>query len=168
MNKASGSPNTAKHLKNSGRMRFAESASSLVCDGPFPVVSLYLSAIFLYLIQINHEIPHRIVVGDILHDFGEGIHIRRKFPVLHQLANQLAQDAAEILMSGVGEEASGIREHSNETGEISKAGKGEHLVSHADLVVVKPPGASLLDFGNGRGILETAEDRSDGLIVIGI
>ena len=71
-------------------------------------------------------------------------------------------------MSGVGQEASGVGEHAYKAGQIAKVCQGDHLLLHAGLVVVEPPGAALLDLGGCRGILEAADDGADGLIVLGI
>lgn len=71
-------------------------------------------------------------------------------------------------MSGIGEETPGIRQHSDEAGEVPQICKGGQLVGHALFMVIEPPCASLLDFCCHGGILETAKDGADGGIVVGI
>ena len=71
-------------------------------------------------------------------------------------------------MSGVGEEASGVGEHSHESGEVSEVCKGDHLILHAGLVIVEPPCAALLNLGHCGRILEAAENGADSLVVVGI
>ena len=69
-------------------------------------------------------------------------------------------------MPGVGEEASGVCQHADKAGEVSEVCEGDHLILHAGLVIVEPPCAALLDLRARRGILETAEDRADRLVVV--
>ena len=71
-------------------------------------------------------------------------------------------------MSGVGQEASGVGQHSYESGQITQVSQGDHLILHAGLVIIEPPGGTLLDLGNSGGILETSEDGTDSLIVVRI
>lgn len=120
------------------------------------------------LLQRELEVSLRVVVGDILHDLTENVVILGELSVLYPVADEIAEDSAEILMSGVRQEASGVGQHADEAGEISQVGEGNHLILHTGLVIVEPPCASLLNLGNGGGILETAEDGADGLIVVGI
>lgn len=52
------------------------------------------------------EIAFCIVVGNVSYNFGQGIHVRGELTVFYPGADQVAEDAAEVLMSGVGKEAS--------------------------------------------------------------
>ena len=70
-------------------------------------------------------------------------------------------------MSGVGQETSGVSQHTDKVSEASKIGQGNHLFGHASLVIVKPPRAALLNLA-GKPFLETADDGADSGIVIGI
>ena len=71
-------------------------------------------------------------------------------------------------MSGVGQEASGIGQHSNESGQVAQVSQGDHLILHTGLVIVEPPSGTLLDLGNSGGILKASEDGTDGLVVVGV
>lgn len=71
-------------------------------------------------------------------------------------------------MSGIGEEASGIGQHSYETGQIAQVCQRDQLFRHPDLVIVKPPCAALLYLGHCSRILEAAQDGTDCLVVVGI
>ena len=64
-------------------------------------------------------------------------------------------------MSGVGQEASGIGQHSNESGQVAQVSQGDHLVLHTGLVIVEPPSGTLLDLGNSGGIRK-ASIKKDG------
>ena len=66
-----------------------------------------------FSLQIKSEIPYRIPVRNILHHASQHSHICRIFPVLNPSADQFAQDPPEIFVSGIGQEAPGIRQHPN-------------------------------------------------------
>ena len=69
-------------------------------------------------------------------------------------------------MPGIGQETSGIREHSHKITEHAKIGKGCHLFGHACLMVVEPPCRAMLDLPGRAGILEASDDRTDDRIVV--
>ena len=71
-------------------------------------------------------------------------------------------------MSGVGQKASGIGQHTDKVTQQPKVGKRGHLLLHPRFVIDKPPGGTLLDLADGIGILETAKDTADRFIVVGI
>ena len=72
----------------------------------------------LFFFQRKSEIPDGIIIGYPFYNTLQRFFIIRIFPVLHPAADQLAHHASEILVSGVGEEASGVGEHADE---VSKA-----------------------------------------------
>ena len=119
-------------------------------------------------LNIKFEVVLCVVVRDIFYNLGENVVILGELSVFHPVAEQIAEDTPEVFMSGVGQEAPGVCQHSYKTGKISEVGKGNHLVLHACLVVIEPPCAALLNFCYSGGILEAAQNGSDGLIVIGI
>lgn len=70
-------------------------------------------------------------------------------------------------MSGVGEEASGVGQHTDEVSKAAQVSERGHLLGHAGLVIVEPPCGTLLDLA-GELLLEAAQDGADGSIIIWI
>ena len=122
----------------------------------------------LHFLQCKSEIPYGIVVADIFHDFFQQVIILGVFSIFNPSPQQFTQNPAEIFMPGVGKKASGIRKHSHKAGQISQICQRGKLFLDAGLVVVEPPGTSLLDLSPRLFILETADDGADGSVVIGI
>ena len=110
-----------------------------------------------------------VVVADVLHHLAQGLHVVGVLPILHHLAKEVAEDAAEVLVTGVAQKAAGVGEHAVETADGTVAHQAQHLLLHALLVVVEPPGRALLDLaGDGAVGLETAHDGADDAVVGGI
>ena len=122
----------------------------------------------IFCLNIKFEISLCVVVGNILYNFGKSIVVLREFSVLYPVSNHIAENTTEVLMSCIRQEASGIGQHADETGKVSKGSKGGHLLLHTGLVVIEPPCAALLNLCNSGGILEASKDSTDGLIVVGI
>ena len=123
--------------------------------------------ILIILCQRELEISLSVVVGDIGYDLGQSIVICREFTTLYPVTDQVAQDTTEVLVSGVGQEASGIGQHSNESGQVAQVSQGDHLILHTGLVIVEPPSGTLLDL-SWEFLLEAADDGADGSVVIWI
>ena len=68
-------------------------------------------------------------------------------------------------MARIGQEASGVGQHSYEVAENAEVCQRGHLLDHAGLIVVEPPCAALLDLADRRGILEAADDGADRRVV---
>lgn len=105
------------------------------------------------------------MIGNVLYHFSKELHVCRIFPVFYPGADKVTEDSAEILVSGVGEEASRIGQHADEVGEKPQVCKRGHLLGHSGFIVVEPPGGAVLDFSDSRGILEAADNRTDSSIV---
>lgn len=54
-----------------------------------------------------------------MHDGAEDIHIVGEFSLFHHIADEVAKDSAEVLMTRVGEQAAGVGQHADETGQIA-------------------------------------------------
>ena len=135
-------------------------------NNPRPNNQPGVCTILIILCQRELEISLSVVVGDIGYDLGQSIVICREFTTLYPVTDQVAQDTAEILMSGVGQEASGVGQHSYKSGQITQVSQGDHLILHAGLVIIEPPCRTLLDLAREL-VLETADDGADGCIVMG-
>ena len=70
-------------------------------------------------------------------------------------------------MAGIRQKASGICQHAYKAGKVTETCKGAKMGFHAGSVIVKPPGAAVLELGNGLTVLETAHNGFNGCIVIG-
>ena len=68
------------------------------------------------------------------------------FAIFHPSAKQIAQDSAEILVTGVTEQAAGVCKHTDKIAKDTQVGKTNELVFHTDFVVIKPPSRAVLDF----------------------
>ena len=60
-------------------------------------------------------------------------------------------------MAGVAQEGAGIGEHTDEAAEQTQIGQRLHLILHAGLMVVEPPGGTVLDLAGYGAVLETAD-----------
>ena len=71
-------------------------------------------------------------------------------------------------MAGVAQEAAAVGEHAHEVAQQAQVGQALHLVLHADLLVVEPPGRTVLDLAGHLAALEAAQDGADLLVVGGV
>ena len=110
-----------------------------------------------------------IVVADVLHHLAQGLHVVGILAVFHQLTKEVAQNAAEILVAGVAQEGAGVGEHTVEGAHGTQAHEADHLCLHAGLVVVEPPGGTLLNLaGDGSIGLECTNQRANHAVVGGV
>ena len=114
------------------------------------------------------EIGDGVVVADACHDPLQQPFVVRVFAVFHPVTDEIAQDAAEIFVARIGDEAPGIRKHAYKSGEKAHTCQRCKLLFHSFAVVVEPPGAALLDSASAGTALETAHDGADGGVVVGI
>ena len=66
----------------------------------------------LYGLEIKSEVFYCIVEGDSLYDVAQQFLIVRILSVFYPRTDHLAKDTAEIIMSRIREEGTGIRQHS--------------------------------------------------------
>ena len=104
------------------------------------------------------EIALGVVVRDVLDDLPEPLHVGRDLAVLDLLAELLAEDAAEVLVARVAEEAARVGEHADEVAEAAERGKRLELLAHAVLLVEEPPAAAELYLADVGPLLEAAHD----------
>ena len=69
-------------------------------------------------------------------------------------------------MPCVAEEGAGVCEHTDEVAQKTQVCQGDHLLFHAGLVVIEPPGRAVLDLAGDGAILEAA-DQCAQLCVVG-
>ena len=114
------------------------------------------------------EVALGVVEADAADDLLQGLFIVGILAVLDPLADDVAHDAAEIVVAGVAQEAAAVGQHTDEVAQQAEVGQGLHLVLHADLLVAEPPGAAGLDLAGHLVGLEAAADGADLLVVDGV
>ena len=117
---------------------------------------------------LQPEIAFRVVIADILDQRARLVQIGGVLAVLDPAAHQLTQDAAEIGVAGVAEEAAGVGEHPDEVAQQAQVGQADELLPHAGLVVVEPPGAAVLELPGNAGTLERADHGVQQLVLAGV
>ena len=117
---------------------------------------------------LQSEVTLCVVEADALDDLLQSLLIVGILAILDPLADQVAQDAAEVVVAGVAQEAAAVGEHAHEVAQQAQVGQALHLVLHADLLVVEPPGRTVLDLAGHLAALEAAQDGADLLVVGGV
>ena len=62
---------------------------------------------------VESEIVGRIIVANVFNHGSEQLHVGGDFAIFNIVADEVAEDPAEIFMTGIGEEAARVGEHSN-------------------------------------------------------
>ena len=114
------------------------------------------------------EVLLRVFVADAPDNFAQGIPVGGIAALRHPFSQQAAENAPEVGMAGVGEEAAGVGEHAHKAGQHAQIGQRSELLGHALEMVVEPPGRAVLQLADRFRVLEAADDGADGGIVIGI
>lgn len=114
------------------------------------------------------EVGLGVVVADVGDHAGEEAFVVGEFSVFDVLADDVAEEAAEVFVAREGEERAGIGEHADEVGEEADGGEGVDLVFHALEAVVEPPTGAELDFPLVRSFLEGAASAGEDGVVAGI
>ena len=103
--------------------------------------------------------------ADIAHNAAQHLHIGRILAVLYPAADQFTQNAAEIFVAGVAQEAAAVRQHTHEVAQQAQVGQAGHLLLHARLCIVEPPGAAVLDLPATSVPWNRADDGIQQLVV---
>ena len=118
-----------------------------------------------FLIEL--EISSCVVVGNVLYHLAQQFAIVGQQPLLHIVAKEVAEDAAEILVARIAQERARVSQHAYETAQQAEHRQGVHLLDHAVHLVVEPPAATKLNLA-GLATLEVAEHRGDNLVGTGV
>lgn len=124
---------------------------------PFLIVRIRL--------RLKIKIFFCISIRNVSNDFAKSIIITRILTIFYQSSNKVAKNPSKIIMSCVGEKASGIRQHSYEIPEDSKIGKGRKMLINALFAIIKPPCGTVLYTTQRGAILKTAHQRIDSCII---
>ena len=109
-----------------------------------------------------------VVEADALDDLLQSLLVIGILAILDPLADDVAQDAAEVVVAGVAQEAAAVGQHTDEVAQQAQAGQTGHLLFHADLVVVEPPGGTVLDLARNLAVLEAAQNGADLGVIAGV
>ena len=118
-----------------------------------------------FLIEL--KISSCVVVGNVLHHLAQQLAIVGQQPLLHIVAKEVAEDAAEVLVARIAQERARVSQHAHETAQQTEHRQGVHLADHAVHLVVDPPAGAALDL-SGLTTLEVAEHRGNDLVGAGI
>ena len=114
----------------------------------------------------RNEDPSGVVVTDILYDRSKDLHVLGKFSAFDKSAQEIAEDPSEIFMSGIGQERAGIGKHADESGQIALCCEGTQVISDALLIIIEPPGGTMLDPHGVFTVLEASDQCVDDRIVM--
>ena len=110
-----------------------------------------------------------VVVGDIFDHPANPVHLAlRKLPIFDIPSDDVAEDAAEILVTGVADETAGVREHAHEAAQQPQHAQRVELLAHAVLLIEEPPAAAELHHSGIGAVIEGVGHRRHDLVVLGI
>ena len=116
------------------------------------------------LAQAEPEIAGGVVVADILHHGADEVEVGRQEPLFHLGAEEVAEDATEVLVAGVGEEGAAVGKHADELAEEALVGEDLDLTLHAVFLVKEPPAAAELHLAGRHTVLEVADHRAEDVV----
>ena len=102
------------------------------------------------------KIIFRIIIAYILNHTIQAFLVIRKEPLLHIIAKQIAEQAAEILMTRIRQERTAVGKHSDKTAQQAEYRQCIHLSCHTVKLIIKPPAATKLNLARARTILEVS------------
>ncbi len=89
----------------------------------------------------------RIVKANIFHHLTQQVDVRRCFARFHPATNHLAQNAAEVFVTGVlQEKATAVSQHTDKAAQQTELRQLGHLTFHTVFLIVKPPAGTELHF----------------------
>ena len=118
--------------------------------------------------RLEPKVVFRVVVGYVLDDFSQPLHIGGNFAALDLFAEFGAENAAEIFVPGVAQERARVGEHADEITEAAQRRQRLKLLFHAVLLIEEPPCRAELDLALVGTFLEAAHERGEHFIVAGI
>ena len=82
--------------------------------------------LLIYVVKellLRNEDPSGVAIADILNDRAKDLHVLRKFSALNKSAEIITENTAEILMTRVRQEGSGVGQHADESRKETLGGK---------------------------------------------
>ena len=111
------------------------------------------------------EVGDGVVVADVSDEVAEEDGIIWEFSVFDILADDVAEQAAEVFVTREGKEGAGIGEHADEVREETDGGEGIDLIFHAFEGVIEPPSGAELDLAAVWSFLERATGSGEDGVV---
>ena len=99
-------------------------AAARMCSGPLGI-------------DLQVEVALCVVEADAADDLLQSLLVVGILAVLDPLTDEVAEDAAEVIVAGVAQEAAAVGQHTDEVAQQAEAGQTGHLLFHADLVVIE-------------------------------
>src|SRR6187431_2428173 len=96
---------------------------------------------------------------------GQKCRIVRHEAAAHIVAEHVTQQAPEVLVARVRQEAPRVCEHADEAREQAQVGQGVHLLLHAVELIEEPPGAAVLHLAGDAAVLEVARQGREHLVI---
>ena len=123
---------------------------------------------YLYLL-LKSKVTVGVVVADILHHLADEIHLGGgQAAFLDILSEHIAEDSAEVLVTGITDEGTTVGQHAHEAAEKTESGKGIELLAHAVLLIEEPPAGAELHLAGEGAVVEGICHSHHNLIVFGI
>ena len=131
------------------------------------LTSDFLRLILLYKVEAEEILG--IVVTDVAYQLCQCFHIKGIQPFFHPCTDDIAQNPAEVFVTGIGSEGAGVGQHTQELAEYGQVGQLLHLRPHTVDGIVEPPCGSLHHLGIPvAGGLEAAQHGTDGGVLGGV
>ena len=105
------------------------------------------------------------MVADVLDHAADHFQVVGQQALLDLGPEEVREDAAEVLVTGVGEERAAVGDHAHETAQQALVGERLQLPFHPVLLVEEPPAAAELHFSGRAAVLEIAEHGGDQVVV---
>ena len=96
-------------------------------------------ALIFYILILLGKVLDRVVIADILDDLAYKLNIVGVLALLDERTEHIAYDPAEILMTGVGQEAAAVGQHTYKLAYQTELRQSRKLLLHAVLLIVEPP-----------------------------
>ena len=91
------------------------------------------------LVEVESEEVACVGEGDFADHIADEVRVVGEDSLLEVVAEEIAEDAAEVFVAREREEGSGVGEHTDEAAEEAEVGEGVDLPFHAILLVEEPP-----------------------------
>ena len=114
--------------------------------------------------KLDVEVALAVVGGDVLNHLAQSLDVSGILAVLNPAADQVAHNAAEVLVTGIGQEGTGVGQHADEVAQQAQVGQGSHLLDHAGLGVVEPPAGTMLNLTGNLRTLECAQEGAQPIL----
>lgn len=95
-------------------------------------------------------------------------HVVGQLSVVDVLADHVAKDAPEILVTWKGKKTATVGQHADEAAQQPHAGQSIDLLLHAVFLIQKPPGGTELHFTFDGTIVVVADHGSEHFVVAGV